>query len=187
MSYVRMGKSGRLGRVARVNKISRLGRGGLQGRIWSTLGFMGALTPAQRSILRQGLRSLAQDSQAELAAAWNTPDTPLTLNPDTGVPFGTTNTSGAGYGTSPSGVPGGLTTADANVISAAINAAGKVGTQAIIGTPSLTYNPLTGTYTATGGAAIPSSLGLSTAISQYLPLILLGGAAILLVSVIGKR
>jgi hypothetical protein len=90
-----------------------------------------------------------------------------------------------GYGTS--SVPGSISPQDAALLSTAITTAGKVGTQAIIGTPSLTYNPATGQYTATGGATIPSSLSISSAISSYLPLILLGGGLLLLVSAMGKR
>jgi hypothetical protein len=81
---------------------------------------------------------------------------------------------------------GGLTTADASVLSAAITAAGNVGKQAIIGTPTLTYNPATGQYVATGGATIPSSLATSSMISSYFPLILLAGGAILLISMMKK-
>ena len=91
--------------------------------------------------------------------------------------------SPSSYGGSSSG---GLTPADASVISAAISAAGKVGTQAIIGTPQVTYNPLTGQYTATGGATLPSTLGLTTSLTAYLPYILLGGG-LLLVVMMGKR
>jgi hypothetical protein len=86
-----------------------------------------------------------------------------------------------------SSVPGSISAQDAALLSTAITTAGKVGTQAIIGSPTLTYNPATGQYTATGGATIPSSLSISSAISSYLPIILLGGGLLLLVSAMGKR
>jgi hypothetical protein len=83
--------------------------------------------------------------------------------------------------------PGSISAQNAGLLSTAITTAGKVGTQAIIGSPTLTYNPATGQYTATGGATIPSSLSISSAISSYLPIILLGGGLLLLVSAMGKR
>jgi hypothetical protein len=162
-----MGKSGRLGRVARANKISRLGRGGLSGAVRSTLGYT---TAAQRALINRNLGRLGYYDGG-------------TYYPDTVPAPPSVLPSGGG-----SGSGGGFTTAqETSLISSAINAAGKVGTQAIIGAPSLTYNPLTGTYTASGGATIPSSLGLSTALSSYLPLILLAGGALVLVSVMGRR
>ena len=66
-----------------------------------------------------------------------------------------------------------------------------MGTQAIIGTPTVTYNPVTGTYSATGGATIPTGAieasSIGSTISAYLPYILIGGALILVVSMAGKR
>lgn len=141
---------------------------------------------------------LDQPSQTELAADWNAPDTPLTLDPTTGIPFATGSTAGAGYGTSSvsspygtSAVPGSISPQDALLLSSAITAAGKVGTQAIIGTPTVTYNPITGTYSATGGAAIPTGAieasSIGAAFTEYLPYLLIGGALILVISMAGKR
>jgi hypothetical protein len=93
--------------------------------------------------------------------------------------------SSAAYGTP--AIPGSISPQDAALLSTAITTAGKVGTQAIIGTPTETYNPLTGQYTATGGAVLPASIGLDSTISSYLPLILLGGGLILIISMAGKR
>ena len=85
-----------------------------------------------------------------------------------------------------SSVPGGISPQDAALLSSAITAAGKVGTQAIIGTPTVTYNPVTGTYSATGGATIPTGAieasSIGSALSTYLPYILIGGVLILVVS-----
>lgn len=174
MAYVRLGQRGRLGRVAGAHRVSRMGR--LRGL---------------------GILRLGQDVDSYFdPSTGNDEFNPVTLMPTsvdtpsliTGSP------SSSGFtatmlptSSSSSSSSGGLTTADASVLSAAITAAGKVGTQAIVGTPTLTYNPLTGQYTATGGATIPSSLGLTTAITSYLPLILLAGGAILLFSAMGKR
>jgi hypothetical protein len=83
--------------------------------------------------------------------------------------------------------PGGLTPTEAALISQGITTAGKVGTQAIIGTPTLTYNPATGQYTATGGATLPATTALTSELTSYLPLLLLGGAAILLFSMVGRK
>jgi hypothetical protein len=186
-----MGKSGRLGRVARANKISRLGRGGLSGAVRSTLGYT---TAAQRALINRGFRGLrggyytAEDYAPDQYSAYANPNYSAygpggVMAPIQGA---TLPTSAPGGGLTPA-PGGGLTPADANIISSAITAAGKVGTQAIIGTPTLTYNPLTGQYTATGGATLPSTLGLSSALTSYLPLILLAGGAVLLFSVVGRR
>ena len=93
------------------------------------------------------------------------------------------------YGTS--AVPGSISPQEAALLSQAISSAGQVGQQAIIGTPQVTYNPLTGQYTATGGAALPTGAieasSIGTAFTEYLPYILIGGALILVVSMAGKR
>lgn len=81
---------------------------------------------------------------------------------------------------------GGLTTSEASLISSAINAVGAVGVQALKPTPSLTYNPATGQFTATGGATIPSSIGLNSTIESFLPYLLIGGVILVVVSM-GKR
>lgn len=179
MAYVRLGQRGRLGRLAGANRVSRMGR--LRG--------LGILRLGQFDVSSIPDNTVISDPNIYDLPGENTPigieQTPLS-NPSE-FPSISAILAPSGASSSSSGVPGGLTTADANVISAAITAAGKVGTQAIVGTPTLTYNPLTGQYTATGGATIPSSLGLTTAITSYLPLILLAGGAILLFSAMGKR
>jgi hypothetical protein len=95
------------------------------------------------------------------------------------------------YGSS--AVPGSISPQDAMLLSSAITAAGKVGQQAIIGTPQLSYNAATGQYLATGGATIPSSLITGSALSSTLstlfsPTVLLLGAGLLVVLMVsGKR
>src|ERR1700677_2685250 len=173
--YVRLGKSGRLGRLARAHRVS--GIRGLRGPRGS------GLSSAQRALINTGFRGLGDYYTTDISGNQiYVPDSGPTVQL-TGK-GGLDTSAGVGSGISPTSVPGGLTPADASVLTAAITAAGKVGTQAIIGTPSLTYNPATGTYTATGGATIPSSLGITTAISEYLPLILLAGGAILIFSMV---
>ena len=76
---------------------------------------------------------------------------------------------------------------DAALLSTAITTAGKVGTQAIIGTPTVSYNPATGAYTATGGATLPTATALTSELSSYLPLILLGLAAVVIIPMLGAR
>jgi hypothetical protein len=180
--YVRLGKSGRLGRLARAHRVS-----GIRGLRGARSPEGSGLSSSQRALINTGFRGLGY--------GYTTTDdygNPITVQLPTGTlapgvtPTAGTNPYPTGYNPN-AGTPGGLTPADAAVLSSAITAAGKVGTQAIIGSPSLTYNPETGTYTATGGAALPSGLGISTAISEYLPLILLAGGAILLFSMVGRK
>jgi hypothetical protein len=166
--YVRLGKSGRLGRLARTHRVS-----GLRGMRGTPAAQGSGITAAQRSLINTGFRGLRLGYYTSEDYA---PDQYGSVTQPSAVPS-----------FSPSGSPGGLTPADASVLSAAITAAGKVGTQAIIGTPTLTYNPLTGQYTATGGATIPTSAALSSEISSYLPLILLAGGAVLIFSMVGRR
>jgi hypothetical protein len=135
-------------------------------------------------ILDRHLGRLGQDyTQEEAAADWNTPDTPLTLNPTTGLPLSPYGSSSI-YGTS--AVPGSISPQEAQILSQAIASAGQVGTQAIIGTPTVSYNAATGQYTATGGATIPGGLVTGTQLTEdftaYLPYILIGGVLILVVS-----
>jgi hypothetical protein len=84
---------------------------------------------------------------------------------------------------------GGLTTQDAALISQAITTGGVLASKALTPVPTVTYNPATGFYSATGGATLPSSIATSqvtSELSAYLPLILLGGGAILLISMMKK-
>jgi hypothetical protein len=97
----------------------------------------------------------------------------------TGYSTGTVFSSGAGL---PASSGGGLTPTEAALVSQGITVGGKVATQAIVGTPTMTYNPLTGQYTATGGATLPSTLGLTTTLTEYLPYLLLAGGLFLVLS-----
>jgi hypothetical protein len=85
--------------------------------------------------------------------------------------------------------PGGLTPAEAAVLTSGINTAGVLGKQALTPVPSVTYNPTTGLYSATGGAALPAGLGLSgltSSLTSFLPWLLLGGGLLLVVSLVKK-
>ena len=93
-------------------------------------------------------------------------------------------------GTSPVSSAGGITPSEAALLSQAINVGGQIGVRAVSPTPMVTYNAATGQYTATGGAVLPSGVASSTflaSLSSYLPLILLGGGALLVVSMMGRR
>jgi hypothetical protein len=169
--------------MAGAYRFSRLGRAKLSG----ARSALGRPTPSQRALINQVFRGLGDYYSTGINGE------PIFYDSSTGavVPLGPSSGGGgvasvpSAYGTS--AIPGSISPQDAALLSTAITAAGKVGTQAIIGTPTLTYNPETGTYTATGGATVPTSLGLTTAITSYLPLILLGGGAILLVSLMGRK
>lgn len=152
----------------------------------------------RRSGLRGRLRGLGQDVSDQITQADITADA-LDVSGDNPGVFSTLpglyGSTGAyslsnplSYGTS--AVPGSISPQDAALLSSAITAAGKVGTQAIIGTPTVTYNPTTGTYMATGGAAIPSQAiatsSFFSSLDSYLPLILLFGG-VYLVLTMGKR
>jgi len=82
------------------------------------------------------------------------------------------------------GSPGWTPTQEAQVLTSAINAAGAVGVRAVSPTPTLTYNPATGQYTATGGAVLPAGLSFSSLFSN--PLALLAIAGIVAVMVLKK-
>lgn len=164
--------------MAGANRVSRMG--GLRG--WAQQKALGFPNARQLGLMDRRL------GQMDYTAADYAPDqySPVTS------PFYANNPVAAVSALSPSGygssVPsGGISAADAALLSTAITTAGKVGTQAIIGTPTLTYNPATGTYTATGGATVPTSSILTSSIESYLPLILLAGGAFLLISAMGKR
>jgi hypothetical protein len=102
---------------------------------------------------------------------------------DTSTPAGQA-TWGSILATPSSG--GGLTTQEAQLISQGITTGGALASKALTPTPTVSYNPATGTYTATGGAALPAGLGLSSSLSSLFssPLLLLGilgiGAVVLL-------
>jgi hypothetical protein len=134
-------------------------RMGLRGRAASMLG----MSIKQHDAL--GYYYTAADG----STSW-IPDAPLPTYPS--VPSGTS--------------PGGISPTDAALLSTAITTAGKVGTQAIIGTPTVTYNPTTGTYQATGGAALPTGLTSSAVFSSYFPYLLLFGGIFLVISM-GRR
>lgn len=76
-----------------------------------------------------------------------------------------------------------------NILTSAINASGAIGVQALKPTPSVTYNPATGVYSATGGATLPtniSSLSSLSSMGSFLPLLLLGGVVLVVVSMARK-
>lgn len=84
---------------------------------------------------------------------------------------------------------GGLTPAETSLISTGIATTGALVNRALTPTPYSSYNALTGQYTAVGGAALPSGLSssaLSSSLTSYLPLILLAGGAVLLVSLMKR-
>lgn len=182
MAYVRNGQRG-MGRMAGSNRLSALGRPG--GVVRSALGFP---SRAQRALIHRNLKQLGPYSSSDFAPDEYSPGGSQyagTLYPGGSTPFSPTESSIIATGNIPAS--GSLSAQNAALLSQAITTAGKVGTQAIIGTPTLTYNPLTGQYEATGGATLPSTLGLTSALTSYLPLILLAGGAILLFSAMGKR
>jgi hypothetical protein len=105
---------------------------------------------------------------------------------DTSTPAGQANWASV---LSPNQSPssgGGLTTAEAQLISQGITTGGQLASKALTPVPTVTYNPATGMYSATGGAALPAGLGLSSSLSSLFssPLLLLGilgiGAVVLL-------
>ena len=160
------------------------------GRLRGRRGLLGLPTRGLLRGIDRGFRGLGQYySASDVQASYGTTD-PNAINSiiasDT-RDLGPMTTAANPYGYGTSAVPGSISPQDAALLSTAITTAGKVGTQAIIGTPTETYNPLTGQYTATGGAVLPASIGLDSTISSYLPLILLGGGLILIISMAGKR
>jgi hypothetical protein len=174
--YVRPGNPGTRG-VARKNSLSGVRRG-----------FGVTANPARMDrVLRTRLRGLGYgyDSSGEPFQPVLTPSSGGSYNDLFGnsFPSNPTALSPTGGGIS---AGGGLTPSSAALLSQAINTAGVVAKSAVTPTPMVTYNPLTGQYEATGGAALPSGLMTSTALTSYLPLLLLGGG-LLLVVVMAKR
>ena len=173
MSYVRTGNLGGTRRLAGTNGLSRLGRlRGPQG--WAHQRAMGFPNARELGLIDRRLRGLGYS---------------YTTTDDSGNPI-TVNTST--WAITPGGpgssIPsGGISAQDAALLSTAITTAGKVGTQAIIGTPTVSYNPATGAYTATGGATLPTATALTSELSSYLPLILLGLAAVVIIPMLGAR
>jgi hypothetical protein len=111
------------------------------------------------------------------------------FNPTTDLPVASDiNLSPTPAGWTPSNNSGGsLSPSELNLISSAITTGGALANKALTPTPTVTYNPATGQYTATGGAALPSSLtsGLGS-LTAYLPILLLGGGLLLVVSAMKK-
>ena len=81
---------------------------------------------------------------------------------------------------------GDISALDASLISQGITTAGALTAQALRPVPTVSYNPSTGLYMASGGAALPTGqiLGssLDTTITSLLPLLLLAGGAVLVLS-----
>jgi len=116
--------------------------------------------------------STASDSSGSIALA---PMNPTTYFP----PSSSSSSSGSS-----------LTPTEAALISQGITTAGVVGRQAIVGSPTLTYNPATGQYTASGGATLPvGSIAASSALSTLFSptVLLLGGALLLVITLAGRR
>jgi hypothetical protein len=148
--YVGTGQRAGMGRLARAHRLSSLGR------------------------LRGAARRLGQDDYAtpdEIASQFTGSQVVPGQTP--GVPSGNfsspvLSTADSFYGSGsllPAGSSGssGFTAAqEAALLSQGISTAGVLGKQAIIGSPSLTYNPATGQYVATGGATLPTGLSLSS-------------------------
>jgi hypothetical protein len=164
--YVGTGKLGRLGRLARAHGLSRL----------------------------RGLRGLGQDVYFDPTTG-NDTFNPITDLPTSGDIPTIVNPAGLSvpqYGGYSGASGGGLTPAEAAVITSGITGGTQVLTKALSPTPSLTYNPYTGSYTSIAGAPLPNTSSFSSAlssasISSYLPLLLLAGGALALVMVMGKR
>lgn len=115
-------------------------------------------------------------------------DIPTVVNPSllnvtqTGLYSGSVLSPGGSYAAS-----GGLTPGDLSLISQGISSGTLLAAKALTPTPSVTYNPTTGTYSAVGGAALPSSItsGLGS-LGAYLPYLLIGGVLIAAVSMLKK-
>ena len=109
---------------------------------------------------------------------------------DASVAAGTYTPYNSPYSLTPVSSGGGLSTTDAQLLSQGIATAGALGVRALTPTPTVTYNPYTGAYSATGGAALPTSSIASSLtsseISSYLPLLLLAGGAFLLISTMNR-
>jgi hypothetical protein len=160
--YVRNRQRGGLGRLAGPYRFSGLGRmRGLRGLRGSRLG---------------------QDS----FDAWDVGQgTPLDAG-SAGLIAASPGSFSAGGGFAPSS---GLTPLDATLISQGITSGALLASKALTPTPSVTYNPITGAYSSVGGAALPSSLSLSSSLgsmSAYLPYLLIGGVLIAAVSLMKK-
>jgi hypothetical protein len=161
-----------MGRVARTYNLSGLGRGSALGR---------------QSALMAVAKRLGQDIS----------DAPTSYSPS-GEPLYTvdySNTPPAPYvpgqsstpAASPAtpSTPGWTPAQEAQVLTSAINTAGVVGRQAIIGSPTVSYNAATGQYTATGGATLPGGIALGSSLSSLFsnPMVLLAIAGIVAISV----
>lgn len=75
------------------------------------------------------------------------------------------------------------------LISQGIATTGAVVSKALTPTPTVLYNPTTGLYEATGGAALPASVTSSISLASlenYLPILLLAGGLVLIVSMVRK-
>jgi hypothetical protein len=183
--YVRSGNLGRAGRLAGTHRVSSLGRlRGPQG--WArrkALGFPNATAERMVNTWLGQADYGSGDTFSESQVASAFPITPVSTSEMQSSIFNPLTDSGGGL--SPSG-SGAISATNAALLSQAIATAGKVGTQAIIGSPSLTYNPATGTYTASGGAALPTgqiaSAEIGTELTSFLPLLLIGGAVFLVIS-----
>jgi hypothetical protein len=165
--YVRNRQRGGLGRLAGPYRFSGLGRmRGLRGLRGSRLG---------------------QDS----FDAWDVGQgTPLDDGSSGLISASPSVYSGSVLSPGGSFAPSGLTPLDASLISQGITSGTLLASKALTPTPTVTYNPLTGAYTSTGGAVMPSSitgsLGSLGSLSAYLPYLLIGGVLIAAVSLMKR-
>jgi hypothetical protein len=126
--------------------------------------------------VRGRLGKLGQDDSTDWGTAAFPDDTPPAYNAPISMP--SVIASPTSNGLSPSEI---------NLITQGISTAGALGVKALTPTPTVTYNPATGQYSATGGATLPASLtsGLGS-LTAYLPILLLGGGLLVVVSMMKK-
>lgn len=158
--YARTGQRAGIGRLARgANYVPHLGRRRRLGQLdWGSL-------------------ATAPDDTSSVILPTTPPAPGWQPNWGTSIP---------GSSTSPgSSTPGWTPAQEAAVITSGINAAGAIGVRAVSPTPSVTYNPATGQYVATGGASLPGGLALGTSLTGLFtnPLVLIAlVAGVVLVS-----
>jgi hypothetical protein len=166
--YVRGGQRGGLGRVAGANRVPRLGR--LRGVSRAQRAALGGLTRAEMGAL---YRRLGQINYADFTVD--------------GIPISTLPQPI--ISTPAPGTPGWTPALQAGLLSQTIATAGNVAARAVSPTPSVTYNPATGQYVATGGATLPAGLALGSTFTSLFsnPLVLLGIAGIAVVVMVSRR
>jgi len=174
---------GRLPRSAALGELTRREMGALHRR----LGQIDYVTDVPAT----GSQAVPGQSFIGPAGATYNPSQLTNIDSLIGVPVGSGGIGGGLLPSSTTAASGsGFTSAqEAALLAQGISTAGVLGKQAIIGSPTLTYNPATGQYTATGGATLPTSLGLSSTLTSLLsnPLVLLGIVGLVVFSMAGKK